>query len=113
MELPRIAFTQAFTNLLENARQAQEAVSELRPIEVTLLRDGANGVISVVDHGCGLPDRPDRVGDPFFTTKPTGTGLGVYVARAVADAAGGGLVYRSLSNSTEARWWFAEARRSP
>ncbi len=113
VELPRIAFTQAFTNLLENARQAQEAVSEFRPIEVTLLRDGANGVISVVDHGCGLPDRPDRVGDPFFTTKPTGTGLGVYVARAVADAAGGGLVYRSLSNSTEARWWFAEARRSP
>lgn len=113
VELPRVAFTQALSNLLENARQAQEAVSEERPIRVRVAREGPTGVVTVTDRGCGLPERADRVGDPFFTTKPTGTGLGVYVARAVADAAGGGLELRPLENATEARWWFAEARRNP
>lgn len=112
VELPRIAFTQALINLLENAREAQEEVDCADPLEVSVERDGATAVIRIRDHGCGLPDTSDRVGDPFFTTKTTGTGLGVFVARAVAEGARGGLSYTARDGGgTEARWWFPESPR--
>lgn len=112
VEVPRIAFVQALINLLENAREAQEEIGCFDPIVLRVLRDEQYGVIEVADRGCGLPEREDQVGEPFFTTKATGTGLGVYVARAVADGAGGGLRYqRGTPRGTVARWWFPEAQR--
>ncbi len=110
VEVPPIAFRQALTNLLENAREAQAERGVDTPIEVEIEREGPHGVVRVRDRGVGLPEQADRVGDPFFTTKDTGTGIGVYVARAVADGAGGGLRYRSERGAfTEAVWWFPEA----
>ncbi len=113
VEVPRIAFTQALINLLENARQAQEENGATDPLLVTVRREGPNGVLEVVDRGCGLPAEAEHVGDPFFTTKETGTGLGVFVARALADGAGGGLSYsaRPEGPGTIARWWFPEHSR--
>ncbi len=112
VELPGVAFQQALINLLENAREAQESVSRFDPLIIRVLREGTDGVVELADRGCGLPPEPDQVGEPFFTTKPTGTGLGVFVARAVADGAGGGLQYLPrVPAGTVARWWFPEARR--
>lgn len=112
VEVPRIAFTQALVNLLENAREAQVAIGCLDPIEVVVRREDGRGEVLVRDRGCGLPDDSKRIGDPFFTTKATGTGLGVYVARAVADGSGGGLRYVDRDDGgTEARWWFPAADR--
>lgn len=112
VELPVVAFQQALINLLENAREAQEVVGSFAPLELRVLRDGADGVVELGDAGCGLPAETDQVGEPFFTTKASGTGLGVFVARAVADGAGGGLSYQPrIPAGTLARWWFPEARR--
>lgn len=112
VEAPRIAFCQALTNLLENARQAQETIGTSDAIEIVVHREGDRGVVTVTDHGCGLPDGNHHVGEPFFTTKAKGTGLGVFVARQVADGAGGGLRYSSPpSGGTIAHWWFPEAAR--
>lgn len=114
VELPAIAFTQALVNLLENAREAQEEVGVAQPLEVRVERSGTSGVVRVIDHGVGLPTDTERIGDPFYTTKVTGTGLGVFVARAVADGSGGGLRYETLDGATHAVWWFPEAtRRNP
>jgi two-component system sensor histidine kinase RegB len=111
VELPRIAFCQGLINLLENARQAQEAVDSHQPLEITLFQRGQNLVLRLRDHGCGLPDGAEQVGDPFFTTKPNGTGLGVFVARQVADGAGGGLALRKGDGYTDVEWWVPEAPR--
>lgn len=112
VELPTIAFVQALINLLENARQAQEEVNSFDPLQIRVLRNGDNGVVEVRDHGVGLPGTSEQVGEPFFTTKDHGTGLGVFVARQVADGAGGGLHYASATpGGTIATWWFPEARR--
>ena len=117
VEVPRIAFTQALINLLENAREAQHVVAEQSPIEVRVSRQGAQGLVRVRDHGCGLPDETDKVGEPFFTTKETGTGLGVFVAQQVAEGSGGGLGYDTGKEPdgrsfTEASWWFPSPPRS-
>jgi C4-dicarboxylate-specific signal transduction histidine kinase len=108
VELPNVAFTQAFINLLENAREAQEEVAAPDPLEVEVRRVGEFGVVAIRDRGPGLPSEGDRVGEPFFTTKATGTGLGVFVARALADGAGGGLDYVRVDDRTIARWYFPE-----
>lgn len=112
VELPGVAFQQAFINLLENARQAQEEVECFDDLEIIVEREEQGVAVRVLDRGIGLPDDATQVGSPFFTTKPTGTGLGVFVAQAVADGAGGGLAYqRRAGGGTEAHWWFPEARR--
>ena len=104
--IPRIAFSQALVNLLENAREAQEAQEPMPPIEVRIEPHPGRIVVVIRDHGTGLPPDQDRVGDPFYTTKVSGTGLGVFVARSLAEGAGGGLSYTRLPDGTEARWVF-------
>lgn len=106
VEVPKIAFVQAMINLLENARQAQEEIDIFVPLDVRISRENGAAILEVTDHGCGLPEHADQVGEPFFTTKVTGTGLGVFVARALADGAGGGLSYVPAEVGTTARWWF-------
>jgi two-component system sensor histidine kinase RegB len=54
--------------------------------------------VEVVDHGRGMaPEESARAGDPFFTTKAPGAGLGLglFLARAFADQMGGSLQWRS------------------
>lgn len=112
VELPDIAFQQALINLLENAREAQESAGAFEPLEVRVLKQDDRATVEILDRGVGLPDNADQIGEPFFTTKASGTGLGVFVARAVADGAGGGLQYRAREGAgVVAQWWFPEARR--
>lgn len=109
VELPRIAFVQALINLLENAREAQEAADCFDRLQLRVLSESGQCIVELADRGCGLPEAADQVGEPFFTTKSTGTGLGVFVARAVADGVGGGLRYRpQVGGGTIARWWFPD-----
>jgi signal transduction histidine kinase/ActR/RegA family two-component response regulator len=82
----------ALQNVLLNARQAmpEGGLIELRAENVHL-KDGSPPLIpgkyvriSVRDHGCGIPaDILPRVFDPYFTTKTTGTGLGLAAAHAI------------------------------
>mgnify|MGYP006276375699 CR=1 FL=1 len=80
-------------NLLLNAIDAVEETREPR-IDVTLseiVRDDGDYLrITVADNGCGIPrGELDHVFDPFYSTKPTtGTGLGLSVARRMADLYG-------------------------
>lgn len=110
VELPAIAFRQAFINLLENAREAQEEIGCFEPLQIEVLRDGEHAVVRLVDQGPGL-DEIERAGEPFYTTKAKGTGLGVFVARTMADGAGGGLRYERDNDRTITNWWFSTTRR--
>jgi two-component system sensor histidine kinase AtoS len=43
--------------------------------------------VSVTDDGCGIPESiRERIFDPFFSTKPTGTGLGMAIARRIVES---------------------------
>ena len=62
-------------------------------LDVRLVR-GTGGAVSltVADTGPGIDDRvADRLFTPFFSTKPTGTGLGLSVSRRIVQAHGGTL----------------------
>jgi signal transduction histidine kinase len=48
-------------------------------------------VASVRDEGQGLPQEPERIFQPFYTTKPQGLGLGLPICRSIVEAHGGRL----------------------
>ena len=93
----RAQLMQVLVNLLLNAAEASSAdqtiTLDARP-EPT-----AGGVkLTVRDEGCGIPeDIKDRICDPFFTTKPegTGTGLGLSVSLGIVRNHGGELTFES------------------
>jgi len=83
----------AVLNLLENALQAAEGPARLK---VHLYRRDNTLRLCVSDAGPGIDARLlQRLGEPFLTTKATGTGLGLAVVKAVARAHQGELHLRS------------------
>lgn len=83
---------QVLLNLMINAAEACQAAG--RPIAVGLMvrRKGERLLLKVVDHGPGM-SRQDRrkAGDMFFSTKQTGSGLGLYLSRKIVEQMGGTL----------------------
>jgi signal transduction histidine kinase len=80
------------TSLLENAAKFGAG----KPVEVCVRRENDAATLSVSDHGEGIP--PDEVGAIFEEFKRAvparhygGLGLGLYIARAIAEAHGGDL----------------------
>ena len=88
-ELPMVqvdpgAIKQVLLNVLVNAIQAIAGPGKVR---ITTARHGEGEVsIRVADDGCGIPDAVrNRIFDPFYSTKPTGTGLGMAIARRIIE----------------------------
>ena len=79
-----------FNNLLINARQAVPAGREPH-IDVSLEAVGAGSVrVAIRDNGAGIPDDVcEKVFVPNFTTKETGSGIGLAVAKRGIESAGG------------------------
>ena len=92
----------AVMNLLLNAAQAMNGMGRL---SVTAAMKNGNWTIDVVDSGPGIPkDIRDAVLDPFFTTKARGGGLGLPIAKRVAEIHGGTLALSfPASGGTAAR----------
>jgi two-component system sensor histidine kinase RegB len=102
---PPRALADALRGLLKNALQASsgEATVTLR-LESTL---AGRVRATVIDHGGGMsPEVLARVGEPFFTTKVPGQGmgLGLFLTRALAEQLGGEFhITSSPERGTEAR----------
>ena len=78
---------QVFLNLLKNAIEAMPDGGE---VHVSVRREEDTVVISFRDQGCGIPeDRLARLGEPFYTTKENGTGLGLMVSYRIIHNHGG------------------------
>ncbi|GMA50362.1 hypothetical protein GCM10025857_17190 [Alicyclobacillus contaminans] len=79
--------SQMFCNILRNAVQAMPNGGVIQ-IVVTEAADWV--VVQIIDEGTGIPDeRLPHLGEPFFTTKERGTGLGLMVSYRIAEAHGG------------------------
>lgn len=93
-----VRLDQILTNLLENAAKYSD---EGQPIEVRVGPAGSGALVSVTDHGPGIPpDEQRRLFDRYYQArrareKKTGLGLGLYIAKGLVDAHGGRIEVRS------------------
>ena len=96
MWLPEEAVAQAIRNLIHNALDASGAEDS---VTVQAQRNDDKVTLRVVDRGHGMSsDVVDRAGDPFFTTKEPGRGigLGLFLTRNVITRLGGRLTFDSV-----------------
>jgi len=99
--VPRAGFSQALTSLIANAFDATENADSPVVVRVSATSDAFRVAIS--DEGPGLtPEALRRVGEPFYTTKETGRGLGLglFLARVFAERLGGSLKLESSAGTT-------------
>jgi PAS domain S-box-containing protein len=94
IEGDRVQIQQVVLNLILNAIEAMSLVDEgARELMISTEERGTGGIlVAVRDSGPGIdPDRRERVFDAFYTTKPSGIGMGLSICRSIIDAHGGRL----------------------
>lgn len=97
-ELPQVLvdgdkLRQVFLNILRNAYEAVDEGGEIT-ISLSLLKERSRKIIKVVmsDNGCGIPDKEkDVIFELFYTTKTTGIGLGLAIARKIVEQHNGSI----------------------
>lgn len=91
--VPPDRIEQVILNLILNAR---DAIDSHGHIQIGARRDGGELVIEVSDDGVGMtPDVLAHIWEPYFTTKATGTGLGLSAVRGIVDECGGTIAVTS------------------
>jgi C4-dicarboxylate-specific signal transduction histidine kinase len=93
VEGDRVQLPQVLLNLILNAAEAMGSVEVgARELLISTEQDQKGVLVAVRDSGPGLdPMHLERVFDPFYTTKPSGTGMGLSICRSIIDAHGGRL----------------------
>jgi signal transduction histidine kinase len=88
----RIQLQQVILNLIINGTEAMASVADgSRELYLISQKSGTSTVlIAVRDSGVGITvGDTDRIFDAFFTTKPTGMGMGLSISRSIVEAHGG------------------------
>lgn len=94
-KLDRTQLIRVITNLVKNAIQAVPEVESPR-ILVTVATEGPHVKISVADNGVGISDgNREKVFEPKFTTKSSGTGLGLGMVKNIVENYGGTINFTS------------------
>jgi len=99
LTVPRRSVQQALIALVKNALEASAIDTTVR-VSVRQVGDFLRFVVT--DQGTGMPDEVlRRIGEPFFTTKEPGKGmgLGTFLVRSLAEQLGGRLHYESVPNA--------------
>jgi PAS domain S-box-containing protein len=87
----RVQLQQVLMNLMLNGIEAMTDGEGELTIRSQSTEDGFL-LTSVSDTGVGLPDeKPERIFNAFYTTKPQGTGMGLAISRSIIEAHGGHL----------------------
>ncbi|MFG0334935.1 MAG: sensor histidine kinase, partial [Maioricimonas sp. JB049] len=96
VEIVRDRILQVFLNLVLNA---MDATGDGGTIEIHTRQRGDVLTIAVRDDGVGIdPDYRARLFQPYFTTKATGTGLGLFVCRNILQESGGDIELTDTSS---------------
>ncbi|MFC0272989.1 ATP-binding protein [Metabacillus herbersteinensis] len=100
---------QAFLNLILNALDAMSKGGTLTVFiyEKKQVREGQFVIVKIVDTGQGIPEKEIKwLFDPFFSTKETGNGLGLTIARDIIREHNGELTIHSSNDGTKVECCF-------
>ena len=95
-------FSQVMLGLVGNARDAIAAAGRTHGrIEFTVADGPDDAVVIVADNGAGIPaDVLPHIFEPYFTTKPEGSGIGLFMSKMIVEKSLGG----TISVTSEAGW---------
>ncbi len=114
LNIDRMLMKRALLNIIENGIHAQKDSGSTEPVACWVTVSRRYLLIHIEDHGPGVPD-PELIFEPYYTTKPSGTGLGLPLAKKIildhegdvtvrgAGAAGGTLVTVQLPRVKDAK----------
>jgi len=88
---------QVIHNLLQNA---QDALADIPDPSIVIVSEATANTVrfSVTDNGSGFPEHlMKRVFEPYVTTKPKGTGLGLVIVKKIVEEHGGEIVISNLA----------------
>jgi two-component system, NtrC family, nitrogen regulation sensor histidine kinase NtrY len=89
---------QMLINLVKNAAEASAETGATAAVRVSWSVAANTVAIVIEDEGPGVADATNLF-VPFFTTKPSGSGIGLVLARQIAEAHGGSLVVRNRKHA--------------
>lgn len=86
---------QVFNNLIRNAMQAIPAQRD-KQVSVRIRTENSRVFVDITDNGIGIsPDVAEKLFVPSFTTKSTGTGLGLPISKNIVETTGGKITFTS------------------
>lgn len=103
IQVDRLQIQQVILNLLQNAMEAMEEIHSNKR-QITIKTTCCNNMIEIIicDTGPGFaPELQEKVYRPFFTTKKTGTGMGLPISRSIVQAHNGSFMIRSPKYNKE------------
>ena len=87
---------QVLINLIKNSI---EAISADGKISIDLEKDENEAVLTIADNGAGMePERLERIGELFYSTKEKGTGIGLAVCKKIIQRHNGEIFFKSEKN---------------
>lgn len=95
--------SQVLLNLIANADQAMQGNKGSKRLDIRSSREGESILIRISDTGPGVPPpMREKIFDPYFTTKPDGTGIGLSFSHRIVASHGGSItVGKSRSGGAE------------
>jgi signal transduction histidine kinase len=96
VDMDKSYFIRIFTNLIQNAIQAIDADKE-GLVEISYEQKDNDVVIEVKDNGSGFPEEvQEKLFVPYFTTKSSGTGLGLSMTRSMVEHSNGTIRFTTV-----------------
>ena len=93
----KLQIQNVLTNLINNAIHAIE--KKKGEIEIIFKEEINRNIISIQDNGPGIPEKSiEQIFEPLYTTKQTGTGLGLVTCRNIIEAHKGKIYAQNLEN---------------
>ncbi|MCX8486167.1 MAG: ATP-binding protein, partial [Crocinitomicaceae bacterium] len=98
VNVDRNLLTQVMVNLLQNAQQALSGIDQGK-IRGTISVVDHQCLVEVIDNGCGISsEEVDRIFTPHFTTKSSGSGIGLSLVKQIVEKHGGMISFESKEN---------------
>ena len=99
-------YSQVLLNLISNSR---DAILERRiknpVIRICLFKENNKSVLTVTDNAGGVNSEIiDKIFNPYFTSKKSGTGIGLYMSKVIIEKnMGGTLTFKNVDNGAQFR----------
>ncbi len=96
-------FAQVVLNALTNAKEAIVGKNVAGEIHVKISKGENDVIVTIRDNGGGiLEEILPKVFDPYFTTKESGSGIGLYMSKMIMKNMGGNITIRNVEDGAEA-----------